>query len=274
MTDLSPSTLAAIERVERLAWIDMFNAAPPAYATGQGLRAARLGTIGLLACRGLPIAEFNRAMSVGVDGNSTQAMLDEVRAWLREHAAAEAVLQCPPTAGNAALQAWLRSRALEAQGNGWAKFLRGTQAVVSRRNGAGIDVRQVTAETETQFGQVVQAGFGLPEDCAPWFANLAGRPGWRLYLAWRNGVPIASGALFLHEGWGWMGIDATLPGERGLGAQTELIARRVADGIDAGATGLTAETGQPAPGLESGHTSFNNYLRGGFEHVYIRGNYR
>jgi hypothetical protein len=274
MNHPTPSTLAAIERVERLAWIDMFNAAPATYAASQGLRAAAHGAIGLLACRSLPIAEFNRAMSVGVEGDCPATALDDVLAWLREHAAAEAVLQCPPTTRNDALQAWLRSRELEPQGNGWAKFVRGTQAIVSRPNGAGIDVRQVTAETASQFGRVVQAGFGLPEHCAPWFANLADRPGWRVYLAWRNGMPIASGALFLHDGWGWMGIDATLPGERGLGAQTELIARRVADGIDADVAGLTAETGQPAAGLESSHTSFSNYQRGGFDHAYTRANYR
>jgi hypothetical protein len=292
------STATAIERVERNAWLDMYQAAPPSYAAAQGLAHALQDTIGLLACRSLPIAEFNRALSVGVDGSFNETALDAARDWLRLHGTADAVLQCPPAGQDDALKAWLLRHGLERRGNGWAKFLRATAPVPvsshesssaksyqssnsrSHRsahegsNPTGIEVRLVTPESAAQFGVVVQAGFGLPDHCAPWFAALAGRPGWQLYLAYQGETAIASGALFLQDQWGWMGIDATLPDYRGRGAQSALIARRVSDGIAAGVLGLTAETGQPTGGQEAAHTSYSNYRRGGFDPVYIRDNYR
>jgi hypothetical protein len=274
MNHPTPSVIAAIERVERDAWLDMYQAAPLAYAAEQGMAQALHGTIGLLACRSLPIAEFNRALSVGAEGSFDEAAMDAVRDWLRQHGTADAVLQCPPAGQGDALKAWLHRHGLERRGNGWAKFMRGTAPAQVRANEAGIEVRQVTAASAGQFGSVVQGGFGLPDHCVAWFAALAGRPGWQLYLAYLGDVAVASGALFLQGQWGWMGIDATLPDYRGRGAQSALIARRVNDAILAGVLGLTAETGQPAAGEEAAHTSYSNYRRSGFDRVYIRDNFR
>ena len=68
----------------------------------------------------------------------------------------------------------------------------------------------MNAESADAFGQVVQAGFGLPVGTAKWFAALFGRPGWHLYLAYDGETPIASGAAFVKHGVFWFGIDATL----------------------------------------------------------------
>jgi hypothetical protein len=61
-------------------------------------------------------------------------------------------------------------------------------------------------------------------------------------------------------------VDATLPAHRGRGAQTALIARRVADAVAAGATLAVAET------IENGG-AFRSYQRCGFALAYLRENW-
>jgi hypothetical protein len=124
------------------------------------------------------------------------------------------------------------------------------------------------------FGHVVQAGFGLPEATAPWFAALADRPGWNAYLAFDGTRPVAAAAMFINGDRAWLGIDATLVDARGRGGQSGLIARRLKDGLSSGVIGFTAETGYPPAGQEADFKSYRNYLKAGFAMAYIRQNYK
>ena len=102
---------------------------------------------------------------------------------------------------------------------------------------------------------------------------LVGRPGWRCYLAYDGGLPVACAAMFVREGWAWLGVAATLADHRGHGAQKALIARRLADGIAAGVAGFTVETGRPDAGTEANHPSFRNLSGAGFVMAYARVQY-
>jgi hypothetical protein len=223
-------------------------AAPDESVRAFGIGSGRFGDIGVLASRELPIVEFNRALCIGLAMPATGAALDEAAAWLQANAAAGWALQIGPAALTDIVRDWLEGQA----------------------------VRLVEdAQAAEAFGLVVQAGFGLREATATWFAALFGRQGWRLYLAYDGETPIASGAAFAQQdGLAWLGIDATLAEYRRRGAQSALIARRVEDGRAAGLAGFTAETGQPPPGQEAAHTSYSNYRRAGFTPAYARLNYK
>ena len=93
-------------------------------------------------------------------------------------------------------------------------------------------------------------------------------------MGYDDAEPVAAGALFLKDGLGWLGLGSTLPTHRGRGGQGAILARRIAEAIDAGARGLVIETGQPEPGEESKHPSYRNIHRAGFEVAYVRMNYR
>ena len=261
------------ELVERDAWLDFFAAVPDDCAQTLGISSVRLGHVGLLASRELPMTEFNRAMCLGMVAPATETELDEASAWLKTNAAPGWALQVAPAAHTRAVQDWLRRRAMTASGTGWAKFKRepspGAHVQASR-----VQVRLVNADSADVFGQVVQAGFGLPVATAKWFMALFGRPGWRLYLAHDGQTSIASGAALAKHGVAWFGMDATLTDFRRRGAQSALINRRIEDGRANRLAGFTAETGQPAAGQEAAHTSYSNYKRAGFTAVYVRPNYK
>jgi hypothetical protein len=123
------------------------------------------------------------------------------------------------------------------------------------------------------FGHVVQTGFGLPEATAPWFSALVQRNGWNTYLALDGGRPVGACAMFIKDGWAWLGVDATLADARGRGAQTDLIAQRLEDGLLRGVVGFTAETGYPPAGQETTYQSHRNYLKADFALAYVRPNY-
>ena len=110
------------ELVERDAWLDLFAAAPDDSAENLGISSLRLGNMGLLASREVPIVEFNRAMCVGTVAPATDTELDEASAWLKTNAAPGWAFQVAPAAHTRAVQDWLRRRCLTASGTGWAKF--------------------------------------------------------------------------------------------------------------------------------------------------------
>lgn len=261
-----------VERLEAEAWLDMYAAAPEEYAQRHGLRVQRLGPIALLACPKLPSTEFNRALCIGVEARPSPETLAQVTEWLTTHGEAWA-LQCPPSAlEDATLRDWLAGSKLQATGTGWTKFRRG--ATVPTAIATDMTVRLAGPAEADAFGRVAQAGFGLPSHTAAWFAELVRRPRWRAYLAYDRDTPVAAGALF-HDGErGWLGIDATLPGYRRRGAQSALIAARVADGLAAGVMAFGAETGNPPTEMASGYSSYRNFCRAGFSVEYVRPNYR
>jgi hypothetical protein len=268
----NPTQSGLFELVERDAWLDFFAAAPDHCAQNFGVSSQRLYDIGVLASREIAMVEFNRAMCVGIVAAATETELDEASAWLTTNAAPGWALQVAPAAHTRILQDWLGRHAMTVSGTGWAKFTRGISPAAPDRT--SFQVRLVNRESADAFGQVVQAGFGLPVATAKWFAALFGRPGWHLYLAYEGETPAACGAAFAQHGVAWFGMDATLTDFRRRGAQTAQISRRIEDGRAAGLLGFTAETGQPPAGHEAAHASYNNYRRGGFTPVYVRPNYK
>ncbi|MBO7745405.1 GNAT family N-acetyltransferase [Paenibacillus sp. MWE-103] len=263
----------AIEQVEREAWFDMYAAAPAAIVQRTNIAFRRLGTAIGLADRGTPIAEFNRVLGLGIDEPASEDELERAIAWMKEHAVPSHALQLAPTARPEGLPQSLEARGYRRTGNGWAKYYRDASPAEGHPIPTALEVKLVRPEDAAHFGQVVQAGFGLPAAVADWQSALVGRPKWNVYAAYDGGVPVACGAMFIDGGWAWLGVDATLAEYRGRGAQNALIERRIADGIAAGVSGFTAETGQPSEGEERKNKSYGNYHRAGFTRLYVRPNY-
>ena len=102
----------------------------------------------------------------------------------------------------------------------------------------------------------------MPEWTKPLAANVVGRPGWSCYVAYDGERPAGAGALFVHEGVGWLGFGATLPELRGRGAQSAILAARIEDARKQGCTTVVTETGELEEGRPS--NSYRNILRAGF----------
>ena len=66
---------------------------------------------------------------------------------------------------------------------------------------------------------------------------------------------------------GYLGMDGTLPEARGRGAQSALLATRIAAAADQGLQHLFIETGERGTGVPD--KSYRNILRAGFQEVEI-----
>lgn len=265
---MSTSLSHTIEAVDAQTMVGFAQALTPGEADLLGVRVARFGSAVALMSRRLDVLALNRAVGVGLDAPADEAGLDALIAWYRSAGASRFFIQICPEARPASLRQWLADRGL-AHYNNWMKLWRRTDnmpKVVS-----DLRVERIGAGHAPQLATIVARGFAMPDAVRPWLVATVGRPGWRHYLAYDDQVPVAAGSLFVMGDTGWLGFAATDPGHRGRGAQSALIARRIADARALGCQQLVVETAEDTP--ERRATSFHNLRRLGFELAYVRPNY-
>lgn len=269
--DVPPPETAALEGIEAAAWTDIYRSqpAPSSYRLDETVAPRGVALLGLTS---IPWTEFNKAIGFRPGVSLSRPEIDAMTRWFERNGSTSWALQVPDPMLDAGLRATLRDAGLESKGRGMAKLHRGPEAP-DVGSGTAFDVREVGVERWSDFAHTVQLGFGGPAVLAETFAALPGRAGWRTYAAYDGEVPVACGALFVHGSLGWVGIGATRPEWRGKGAQSALIRRRIVDGLSAGVSTFTAETGVPAPGQERKSVSYNNLLRAGFSCAYLRSNF-
>jgi hypothetical protein len=254
-----------VERVERDAWIDLYEAAPAGFAAALGLR----GGAALLMLRQVPETQFNRALGLGLDAPVADGDLAAIDAAYRGQGCVRWFLQPVPAADGADFAARAARLGYSRYARDWVKLARGDAAPLAVDT--GLAIAEAGAGEAEAVAAVVSAGFGVPPAFGAWFAALVGRPNWRFYLARRDGQAVATAGLYLAAEAGWLGIAATRPEARNLGGQGALMARRIADGIAAGRRILVTETGAPVAGQPQ--PSYNNMRRHGFTLVHERANY-
>jgi hypothetical protein len=252
------------EALERDASADFWAAAPEATRRAYGVAHRRVGDGVLLTAPGLDGSlPFNRLTGYGLAGARPEDLDGAIRAF--EAAGVKTwTIQVPPAAIRLAELA--TARGLVPHPRTWVKFARGTEPPPA----GGLRVRPAEPADAETFGEICRAAFGMPDTVAPWIAALVGRPRWRCFLACDGDETVGTGALFVSNGLGWLGFGGTLPGHRGRGGQTAMLAARIAAGIAAGCRAFSTETGLPLPG-EPG-PSFRNICRAGFREVYRRPN--
>lgn len=119
-------------------------------------------------------------------------------------------------------------------------------------------VEQVGSQGGLHFARPVATAFGIPEGPLRF---LPGRPGWTCLVAFAGDDAVAAGALFVEGDEGYLTLGGTLPAARGRGAQSALLAERVAVAGRLGLRAVTTETGA------DGGPSFRNILATGFREV-------
>lgn len=94
------------------------------------------------------------------------------------------------------------------------------------------------------------------------FVRTLGKPGFRHYVAYDGSRPVALAALANFDGIGYLTNASTVQSDRGRGAQSELIAHRVAVAKSLGCAHVVSRT------LTMLEHSFNNPQRAGFREVF------
>jgi GNAT superfamily N-acetyltransferase len=256
----------AAELAEATALADLFAAVAPDVAARHGVVWTRFGPVLCTAVGALPsVSVLNRLAGLELAGPATAEHLDAACAWFAErHCDAHAAVV--PFGRHDRVEALLAQRGFE-PGYSWMRFLRSPLPAPAWPD----RVRRAGAGEALAFGEVVASGFGMPSFAAEWLSRIVGRPGWRAYLAVEGGGVAGAAASFTLGGVAWLGFGAVLPAYRGKGAQSALLAARIADAAADGCTLVTTETGVREEGRPS--FSYANILRAGFREAYVRPNH-
>jgi len=259
---------AALENAELRAMADFYRAAPEAARAAYAVDVHEVAGVTCMKSRGIePAVMFRRAAGLGVGHEASEAELERVLAHMGAGAQRYAV-PLAPHARPAALAAWLEGRGFT-RGYAWMKFSRPCRDAPQAKT--DLEVRVVARDLGGEFGRVVVEAFGLPAGMAPWVGALAGRPHWVCVMAFDGGAAVGTGAVYVNGEHAWLGLGATLPSHRRLGAQNALLARRLKEAAARGARVAVTETGEQMPDKPS--ISYRNILRAGFKERYLRQNY-
>ena len=267
--DLRPTMVVGHETIEETAETDWFRAASPAIVAATGLKVEDVGSARLYLMPQVDVLMFNRAVGIGIGGPATEEDIDRIVARYQETGVSRFLVSISPAAKPDSIASWLEARGFRRH-NAWVKLHRETERVPEIAT-AGLRIEEVGPERALEFGKVVQAGFSMTDIAGEWIALTVGRMGWRHYLALDGETAVGSAAMYAKGAWAWFGFAATLEGARGRGAQSALIARRIADAYAAGVRWVSVETAEDTP--ERDAPSFRNVVRQGFRVAYLRPNW-
>ena len=251
----------ALEQIDADSWEELCGAVPRDVAQTLRLSVERQGNVVLSHCLVADAPLGNRAIALGLDTPCTREQIQHLAAKFVATGMKNFALQISPRARPSGLEQWLAEAGL---------VLRGYSVKLVRDNAPpqenDWDIRLAGAEDKALFGDVSARGFGRPPIIAHWMAATVGFPRWRHYLAYIDGHPAGTAAMYIDGDVAWLGIGSTLPEFRRRGVQQALIARRIADGLVLEMKNFVAET-------ESFNTSCQNMVRAGFVCAYERPNY-
>jgi hypothetical protein len=132
-----------------------------------------------------------------------------------------------------------------------------------------VDGRRSPGSWTTTVSRAAVRGFGMPTEHLPSIAAASLRRGAiEAFGVWDGSSIVAGASLAVVDGVGALLGASILPGHRGRGAQSALIAIRARSARRAGAGRLVAETGRPL--VAGGNSSLNNLERAGLVRLYDR----
>ena len=265
---VSRRTAAAIEAAEARAWADLYAAAPAGWAETAGLASRWVGGTLVLSWAATGRRYFSRAVGLGLVEPATEAAVDEILAGWERAGIARFLLQSLPHCRPEGFEEMLAARGLEAF-DAQDRLVRDGRSLGVVDPRPELTVERVTAETAEEWRDFMEATYRL--DTGPWLPRLIGRPGWRQYVARRNGrVVAARGMHVARVGWAWLGMDGPVPGvtTEDYEPDAALCAVAVADGLALGARTFIADIEAPSPGLDT--PAYGHFARLGFRRPYVR----
>jgi len=257
------------ERTEAATVTSLVGLMAPELARGLGARLQPVaGGTGVRVDDAPGFAFLNRVLAVGLDRPLSGADLDEIAEFQSGEGRKVALLQLAPFVETPEAVELLGSRGWR-RGGTWVKMMRAAGDPPATTT--GLRIAPVPPDDAAAYGEVQCIGMEMPPDLAPWCAAQVGAEGWHAFGAYDGDRLVGMGALFVHGRCGQLAGAATLPDERGRGAQSALMAARIALARDLGLAWVVAETGSETP--QQPNPSLHNMRRAGLELLYERQNW-
>ncbi|MFN8589134.1 MAG: hypothetical protein U0704_15185 [Candidatus Eisenbacteria bacterium] len=255
----------ACEAIEADAWRDVWACAAPGVAATLGLRTRDQGGTLALAADSLESLLMNRVVCAGVGDPLDAAALDTIAAHYEGRQ--PFAWNVSPVAKPDGLEEALAARGYATYFH-HVRWVRDVSAYAPARTTALRVERVGAADAHAWAGlsaEVFAHGSPLVRD---WLAALPTRERWQVFAAWDGDALAGGAALYVRGTFAWLGMGAAREAHRGKGAQTALLAARIAAAAAAGAQWLTTETGPNWPELDP--VSWRNVERAGFGVLYER----
>lgn len=258
-----------IETVEADAWADLQRSLPSEFRARLGIDVRLRDNVTLLVARNTRELILNRVIGLGLSDPLSESELDAVIAEYASAGVARFMIQWSPAGQPANAEDWFAARGFTLLSKITKLYRLIDDAEPAFVLPPELRIDEIGPRDGERFEEIVAAPLGVPEGLGPGIRSTLGTPGWKYYLAYAGERPVAGAALYARDGRGWCGLGATLPAERGRGAQTALLRRRIADARAQGCAWVAADTlVTKAPSQ-----SRRNMERVGFCAMYERPNY-
>jgi hypothetical protein len=255
MCGMDPSVLAS--RMRRLhCWME--TEVPPPTGTRHEFDQAPFGHAEVIvdAASTAPAASFNRNRInlCGSEGGLSRDGLNEMMGLFDAQRVSRFFVWLSPGPDLELVRDWLREAAFVKVP--WTRYPTLAYCCQSEPVRTDLSIHEVgaheVAAARSQVGEIMMEGY----------AESAGRPGFHHYMAFDSGRPVAVGALVKFEDIGYLTYASTLAADRRRGAQSALIAHRVAQARALGCTTIVSQT------LTMLTESLANLQRAGFREIY------
>lgn len=256
-----------IEHAEVQAWLDMYAAIPAEFRERFNPEIIQVDGVTLTRCRAIPFSHFNAVLDLGVATPASERTLDAVLACYREAEIPRFTVLHNPHAEPAALPGWLETRGFSRRGS-WERVYRPAGEFAAPQPAVDGSVELVSEETGGEWAAFLVRLYGLPT--GPWLERLAGRPGWTHAVLRREGRIVAARSLFASGGWGWLGVEAPVPGlmARSYADDHALTYALVREGLRLGVQRFAADIEAPSAARDT--PAYANWQALGFAWPYLR----
>jgi GNAT superfamily N-acetyltransferase len=265
---MSNTLFKKLEKVEAMAWGDMYKAATPEISKKFGIDIFEAGSaVGGMASK-FDVLALNRVIGLGIEKDITDKTIENIISKYKKHNVPRFFIQLCSEITNPQLPGRLESNGFHHHNN-WVKLYRDISPVTGIKS--DLKAKEIGPDDGLTFGKIIVESFDWPKEMAAWIACVIGRPCWKFYMAYDNDMPVATAGMYIHDSTVWIDFAATLESVRGRGAQGLLLKRRIDDAREVGCDTVVVETAEETP--EKSAPSYRNMIRYGFKLAYIRPNY-
>jgi hypothetical protein len=218
------SAAAAAEKAEGSNWIDDFAAAPPHAKEALGLAAAwnSLDPAVAMVRSHVPFFHFNIASTIGIESDvASDAVLDSIRDFYGPDKTHHVMVAEKLQGGDH--EATMPNRIHEQLSSRGYKRDQPLDRVILQDpsddleavwSALGKECELVSDEAKQEWSSFLTSYYKMPDIIGEWLQQLVGRPGWYHAILKRDGKVVMARSLYCASpgGWGWLGIDAPVPG--------------------------------------------------------------